>query len=118
MKIKFFSILYTVLSISFLIVLSLFKGTENLFIGFLAYGFILLIQYKVLVFKEMAFLKFITTYSFLNYVILILGFFYYFVISILLVKDIIKIPFGYFVLTGCASSCFYTFFMCKKYIDE
>ena len=115
MKIKFFSILYTVLSISFLIVLSLFKGTENLFIGFLAYGFILLIQYKVLVFKEMAFLKFITTYSFLNYVILILGFFYYFVISILLVKDIIKI---HFVLTGCASSCFYTFFMCKKYIDE
>ena len=106
MKIKFFSILYTVLSISFLIVLSLFKGTENLFIGFLAYGFILLIQYKVLVFKEMAFLKFITTYSFLNYVILILGFFYYFVISILLVKDIIKIPFGYFVLTGCASIYF------------
>ena len=29
MKIKFFSILYTVLSISFLIVLSLFKGTGN-----------------------------------------------------------------------------------------
>lgn len=118
MKIKIFSILYTVLSMSFLIVLSLFKGTENLFIGFLAYGFIVFTQYKILIFKEMTFLKFIATHSFLNYVILILGVFYYFIISILLVKDIIKISFGYFVLTGCASSCFYTFLMCKKYIDE
>lgn len=118
MKINFFLIIYTIFSISFLISLSLIKGTENLFSGFFAYVFILFIQYKVLVSKDMSFLKFITAHNFLNYVILILGFLYYFVITILLVKNIIKIPFGYFVLTGCASSCFYTFFICKEYIDK
>lgn len=118
MKINFLSIIYTILSILFLITLCLFKGTENLFLGFFAYGFILFIQYKVLVFRDMSFLKFITAHNFLNYVVLILGFFYYLVITIFLVKDIVKIPFGYFVLTGCASSCFYTFFMCKKYTDK
>ena len=118
MKIRILSILYTLLSILFLIVVGLFKGIEYLFSGFIAYGFILFVQYIALVSKGKALLKFIATHTFLNYAILVLGFFYYFIISIMLVNDIVKIAFGYFAFTGSASSCFYTFFMCKKYINK
>ena len=118
MKINIISIIYTVFSIAFLIALSIFKGTENVVIDFFAYLFMLLVQYRILVFKEKAFRNYITVHPVLNYVILSLGFFYFLLIGILLAKNIIKIPFGYFVLAGCASSCFYTFFICKKSIDE
>ncbi len=118
MKIKILSIVYTILSVSFLILLSIFKESEEIFISFFAYAFILFVQYRTLFFREKAFLNFITAHPSLNYVMLCLGFFYYLIIGILLVNDVVKVPFGYFVLTGCASACFYTFFLCKKCIDE
>lgn len=114
MKIKILSILYTIFSVAFLLVLCVFKGIENLFIGFFAYLFILFVQYRTLNFRGKSLLNYIKNRPLLNYVILGLGFFYFFVIGVILAKNIIKIPFGYFVLTGCASSCFYTFFICKK----
>lgn len=114
---NFFLILYTILSIAFLIAISIFKASEDIFISFFAYFFILFVQYRVLIFKKRTFFNYITAHPALNYAILVLGFLYLSLIGVILIKNLEKDAFFYFVLTGCVSSCFYTFFMCKKSID-
>lgn len=114
MKTKIFIFVYTIISISFLIGLSIIKkATDIMFIGFLVYFFILFMQYKILYFKNKTFIHFMIKNLVMKYIVLILGIFYLLIVIFILINDIEKNIFGYFVYMGCVSSCFYTFFICN-----
>lgn len=111
---KFISILYTIFSLFFLIFISIYKkNLEDILINLFVYFFILFIQYRVLMFNHKRLLNYLMTYEWLNHIILILGFFFILTIGVSFAKELIEFPFYYFVLMGCASSCFYTVMIVK-----